>query len=99
MFGKKRQQGPDAKAQMRPITPEVEALEGQGNIEGQRNYMERMLTDWIQSRDRYTTMSDFDERISGFLKRVSNAGSLDDLRKVNLEFNSFAEKANRLIKK
>ena len=94
MFGKKGgRKGPDADAQHRASTPEAEALEIQ------RDYMERMLTHWIQGSERYVAMPDFIPRINGFLKRIGDARSLAELSTINTEFTAFADEANRLIKK
>lgn len=93
MFGKGGRKGPDAKAQMKAVTPEAEALEAQ------RDYMERMLTHWIQGSERYAAMPDFIPKINGFLKKIAGARSLAELSAINTEFTAFADEANRSVKK
>jgi hypothetical protein len=88
MFGKKRKAGPDAEAQMKRVTPEVSALEER------RDYMERMLTIWIQNSERYAAMPNFLPRVQAFLRRVSGAGTIKELDAINNDFSVFATEAN-----
>ena len=93
MWFKSRKQGPDARAQMKTLPPK-EAAKVRALVD-RRDYLDRILTHWIESSERYTAMLDYIPRINAFLKRVSEARSMEEFDAINTEISTFAEEVRK----